>query len=93
MNNLTKPQIPFCSLEYETRIARLTLKEYEIFKKLLMGVKPKYIIIDNKQNNDSNKMINKIYKKLEVNSQVELMAKYSMNYYYEMEGIFNSEKC
>ena len=38
-------------------------------------------------------MINKIYKKLEVNSQVELMAKYSMNYYYEMEGIFNSEKC
>ena len=44
VNNLTKPQIPFCSLEYETRIARLTLKEYEIFKKLLMGVKPKYKI-------------------------------------------------
>ena len=79
----TKPFIPFSSREYETRISKLTSREYELFKKLLFGSE----LIEKKEKN-----IKILYKKLDVSSQIELMAKYGKNYYHEMEGNFNSKE-
>lgn len=78
----TKPFVPFSSKEYEKRISKLTNKEYELFKKILFGSE----LVNNKE-----KYIRTLYQKLEVSSQIELMAKYGKNYYHEMEGDFSSK--
>lgn len=74
---ISKPLIPFNSREYENKISKLTKNEYELFKKILLG---KEIIGRSKDD------IKNLYDKLEVNSQIELMARYSKNYYNEFSS-------
>lgn len=75
---ISKPLIPFNSREYEKRISKLTCKEYDNFKKIILSEK---ITIKEKS-------IKKLYNKLGVTSQTELMVLYCLNYYNE----FSSEK-
>lgn len=76
----SKLLIPFNSKEYEDRISKLKKSEYKLFKMIILDEK----IIDKFDFNLKN-----LYKKLEVNSKIELLAKYGKNYYNEFRNDFN----
>lgn len=82
-SKISKPLVSFNSKEYEDRISKLKKDEYKLFKMIILGEK-----IINKSEFD----LNNLYRKLEVNSQIELMARYSKNYYNEFSNDFDKNE-
>ena len=82
-SKISKPLVPFNSREYEDRISKLKKDEYKLFKMIILNER----IIDKSDFNLRN-----LYKKLEVNSRIELMARYSRNYYNEFSNDFEKNK-
>lgn len=82
-SKISKPLVPFSSREYEDRISKLKKDEYKLFKMIILGEK-----IINKSEFD----LNNLYRKLEVNSQIELMTRYSKNYYSEFSNDFDKNE-